>query len=82
MVEVFRTNVRSGEEARMLVAVIEATFGNYKANFDLEDCDRILRVKTQWDPVQPWPLIRLLKRFGFNAEVLPDDVPEIAASSR
>lgn len=82
MVEVFRTNVRNGEEARMLIALIESTFTNYKANFDLEDCDRILRVKTEQDRVQPWQLIRLLKTFGFDAEVLPDDIPEIVAGER
>jgi hypothetical protein len=78
MVEVFRTNVHSVEVARILIAAIEAKFADYEANFDLEDCDRILRVKALKGHVEPWPLIRMLKAFGFEANVLPDDVPEIA----
>lgn len=82
MVEVFKTNVRTGEEAQMLIAVIEATFPDYRANFDLDDCDRILRVKAENAPIQCPRLIRLIKRFGFDAEVLPDDIPEIASGAR
>lgn len=78
MVEVFSTNVHSVEAARILIAAIETKFADYKANFDLEDCDRILRVKTLKGRVEAWPLIRLLKSFGFEANVLSDDVPEIA----
>jgi dihydrofolate reductase len=78
MVEVFRTNVQGAEVARTLITVIEATFADYKANFDLEDCDHILRVQALRGRVHASQLIRLLKSFGFEAEVLSDDVPEIA----
>lgn len=45
MVEVFKTNVEESVHACMLVDQIHKTFKNYKANFDLEDCDKILRVE-------------------------------------
>ncbi|MVT09130.1 hypothetical protein [Chitinophaga tropicalis] len=72
MVEVFKTNVNSPEHAHMLLDHIHNTYVDYSANFDLEDCDRILRVKSNEGPVQPFHLINLLSRFGFNSEVLPD----------
>src|SRR6185436_12317587 len=46
-VEVFKTNVADPERAKWLVDQIERNFTNCKVNFDLDDCDRILRVVTK-----------------------------------
>jgi hypothetical protein len=73
MVEVFKTNVIEHDDANMLVYHIHQNFGEYKANFDLEDCDRILRVKSSTGQVEAAVLINLLKELGFDAEVLPDE---------
>ncbi|HZY79336.1 MAG TPA: hypothetical protein VFE50_07435 [Cyclobacteriaceae bacterium] len=70
MVEVFKTNVTSNHQAKQLVNLIEDYFDGYKVNFDLEDCDHILRVEA--DPVEPNSLIGLLKNMGVRAEVLCD----------
>jgi hypothetical protein len=74
MVEVFKTNVADRLHATMLVDQIHQTYTYYKANFDLDDCDRILRVKSLSGPVQPALLIHLLNLHGYSAEVLPDEV--------
>lgn len=50
-------------------------FADYKVNFDLGDCDNILRVKSFTEPIQSSLLIHLLNDLGFTAEVLPDEVP-------
>ncbi|GEO03463.1 hypothetical protein AAE02nite_11270 [Adhaeribacter aerolatus] len=73
MVEVFKTNVHHPGQAHMLLNQIHRLFKNYKANFDLDDCDKILRVKCDSGYIQPAALINLLQDFGFKAEVLPDD---------
>jgi len=72
MVEVFKTNVQEQDQANMLVAEIHKAFDNYTVNFDLEDCDRILRVCSTGF-IHSRRLIELLKTRGFDAEVLPDD---------
>jgi ferritin len=72
MIEVFKTNVRNRSHAKMLVSQIHTAFGNYEANFDLDDCDNILRIKSTSGTVQASRLIAFLKDFGFNAEVLED----------
>lgn len=77
MVEVFKTNVNSLCHAWLLVFRIEQAFREYSVNFDLEDCDRILRVKSSSGPVQPLPLIELLERHGYEAAVLPDEFPAV-----
>ena len=71
-IEVFKTDVIRQEDADRLVKVIHATFTDYQANFDLEDCDHILRVKSYSDIIIPTKLVLLLNTYGFNAEVLTD----------
>jgi len=73
MIEVFKTNVRSDNHAKMLVTQIHKMFTNYEANFDLDNSDNILRVQCAIGTIQPFLLIALLKDFGFNAKVLDND---------
>lgn len=73
MVEVFKTNVKESYQASMLLAQIHIHFHDYTANFDLEDCDKILRVKCSRGKVRPSHIIELLKDFEFQAEVLQED---------
>ena len=72
MIEVFKTNVSRIHEATEILASIRDAFPNYKVNFDLEDCDKILRVESRNGPVQSSRLINLLKDHGFHAEILQD----------
>src|SRR4051812_26843892 len=73
MVEVFKTNVADALDAHVLLHHIHQAFMHYKANFDLDDCDRILRVKCSAGFVDPVLIINLIKELGFQAEVLPDE---------
>ena len=77
MFEVFKTNVTEKYQVEELIHQIKMDFTDYDVNFDLEDCDRILRVKTTGGPVQSSNMINLLKIRGFEAEVLPDEIPNI-----
>ena len=72
-VEVFRTDVADPERAKWLADRIERNFTNCKVHFDLEDCDRILRVLSEGD-IESELLIELLKEVGCVAEVLPDTI--------
>ena len=75
-VEVFKTNVADPELAKWLADQIERNFTNCKVNFDLDDCDRILRVVFE-GRIQFNLLIDLLKNVGCQAEVLPDTTQSI-----
>ena len=75
MVEVFKTNVSNPTHASKLVHQIHKNFSDYRANFDLDDCDKILRVKSFAGPVQSSLLINFLNQYGFTAEVLDDSFP-------
>lgn len=75
MVEVFKTNVEELYVANMLIEQMQKEFPAYKVNFDLSDCDRILRVECADDSIYTQGLIDFLKKCGINAEVLPDTLP-------
>ena len=76
MVEVFKTNVADGFAADLLIEEIQLTFETYQANFDLDDCDLILRVKSASKDVDATAIILLLNKSGFEASVLPDELDQ------
>ena len=83
MVEVFKTNITDRRLAIFLVAEIRKRFSEYTANFDLEDCDRILRVKSS-GTIEPSGVINLLINFGCCADILTGDdesIPQISEHS-
>ena len=77
MVEVFKTNVKDSDQAKMLTDLIHKDFPAYKVNFDLDDCDNILRVESNDAVIDDLILLGLIKSCGFDAAVLPDvELPE------
>lgn len=79
MVEVLKTNVRDHLNANMLIYQIHNCFAHYTANFDLEDCDKILRIQCTNGIVESKAVIGILKDFGFDAEVLTDEIRLMAS---
>jgi hypothetical protein len=71
-VEVFKTNVQKDAHARQLVKKLLALFHHCKINFDLQDCDKILRVAgIAGIDICPEKIIRVINRSGYQCEVLP-----------
>ncbi len=68
MVEVFKTNVRKISQANKLVSLLLQHFPNSKINFDLHDCDKILRVKGENFIAEE--VMILVKESGFKCKVL------------
>jgi len=68
MVEVFKTNVEQTEQSEFLINQISCHVPDGKINFDLDDCDRILRVEAEH--ISNEAIIGLLNQNGFHAEVL------------
>lgn len=73
MIEVFRTNLSQPAHAELLLQHIHNSFTGCEANFDLSDCDRILRVKIHSGELCAEELITFLQQLGVMAEVLPDE---------
>ena len=68
MVEVFKTDVQKKAQSKMLVCILSEAFPSFKINFDLSDCDKVLRV--EGDTMETFRIIMLVKEYGFNCEVL------------
>ncbi len=52
MVEIFKTNVTDSLHAEQIVNLLNQYFPSFLINFDLHDCDNILRVKGESIPVE------------------------------
>lgn len=75
MIEVFKTDVTDALDAEVILKHIHNRFVLYEANFDLDDCDHILRVKSILGEVENDLLIQVLEKMGFKAVVLQDELP-------
>ena len=73
MVEVFKTDVKGFEQAENLLDAIHGSF-NYRANFDLQDCDKILRVESSSGYIESTGIINFLHERGCKAQILEDIV--------
>lgn len=45
MIEIFKTNVQNKTQAKRIINSLKRMFSEAKINFDLSDCDKILRVE-------------------------------------
>ncbi len=70
-IEIFRTNVNDLALADKAINLIREHFDGYQANFDLSDCDRILRIVSTKGEVQAVAVIERLSSVGLFAEILP-----------
>jgi len=68
MVEVFKTNVHKKAQSKMLLCILAEAFPSFTINFDLSDCDKVLRVKG--DNIEASGIMILVKENGFKCEIL------------
>ncbi|HEV8273476.1 MAG TPA: hypothetical protein VGQ04_19310 [Chitinophagaceae bacterium] len=68
MVEAFKTNVQKKKQSKMLLCILSEAFPSFKINFDLSDCDKVLRV--EGDNIEASSIMILVKESGFKCEIL------------
>lgn len=68
MIYVFKTSVKTKFQVKKLKPDINKVLLNEKWNFDLEDCDKILRIDNEENIILP--IINLLKNHNFDCEEL------------
>jgi hypothetical protein len=68
MIEVFKTNVEETVQAKRILDILLEHFPDNKINFDLHDCDRILRVEGK--SFCPAKIMTLVMENGFKCNVL------------
>lgn len=68
MIEVFKTDVQQPGTANLLIAKLILLFPGSRVNFDLEDCDRVLRV--EGENICREKIAGLLKSSGYFCQQL------------
>jgi hypothetical protein len=68
MVEIFKTNVTEKNEAYFIIQKLHEHFRECKINFDLEDCDKILRI--EGTNVEAESVLQFLSRNGYQSSIL------------
>lgn len=69
-IHIFKTNVNTKKQAKAVFDILLNTFPNFIINFDLEDCDKILRIETE--KINNQKIISILNKHGFNCAILSD----------
>lgn len=70
IIEVFKTNVQEELDAQKLQQVLHEHFPLCKINFDLNDCDKILRIEGETVCIES--VINVLRKLNFICEVLEE----------
>jgi hypothetical protein len=68
MIEFFRTNVNSAQQADMMTALLLNSYPSAAITFDLEDCDRILRIVGVHSPQH---IVAIMMSHGYDCQPLP-----------
>ncbi|HJW17590.1 MAG TPA: hypothetical protein VJ499_10740 [Flavisolibacter sp.] len=68
MIYVFKTSVKTKFQARKLKPHIDQLLPEAKWNFDLDDCDKVLRIDSEENIISP--VINLLRNKQFDCEEL------------
>jgi len=69
MIEVFKTNVQEEWQCKIIIDKLLEHFPNSSITFDLEDCDKILRIHSP--SISNTKIIDVLNFHGYTCEVLP-----------
>ena len=72
LIEIFRTNVEDESTADRTVNALHENFKNVSANFDLEDCDRILRVESIDGNIMLKEILHFLTSLNLKVELIMD----------
>lgn len=75
MVEVFITNITKERNAAYILDLLERKHPLLSINFDLEDCDHILRVEASEAFIPVADILDEVRKQGFEIMILPDEVP-------
>ncbi|MCV2484624.1 hypothetical protein OD917_06785 [Flavobacterium sp. SH_e] len=69
MIEVFKTNVQEESQCNVIIEKLLEHYPNSLINFDLEDCDKILRIHAP--SISNTKIIDILNSHGYLCEALP-----------
>ena len=70
MAEIFKTNISDKEEVDKVIRLFQSSWQHLQVSFDLDDCDRILRVESKGEPIDPQKLVEFLALHRLEVELI------------
>ena len=70
-VGVFKTGIEDSCTARTMEQKLLKYFPDYRIDFDLQDCDNVLRIEAPEGTIDSDRVIELVSGAGYNIEILP-----------
>lgn len=71
MAKVFKTDVEETGRAQTIMEEIRKLIPESKPSFDLEDCDKVLRVEHSSGEIKEQDIREILTNYGHSVEILP-----------
>ncbi|HEX9508848.1 MAG TPA: hypothetical protein VF939_00085 [Puia sp.] len=72
IVQVFKTDVEDQLVARHIILFLQHFFSHCRINFDLDDCDKILRIESQQESIAEAEIQLVIAGYGHHCEPLQD----------
>ena len=73
MIEIFRTNISDSATAQRIIADLLTRRPELDVSIDLDDCDRVLRIVSPLETIDPKEVIGLVEETGHEARILEDE---------
>ena len=70
MIEIFKTDIQDLAEASLVGLLLKSSYNIKKISFDLQDCDRILKVESA--QINASQIVDKLMGLGIQCAILPD----------
>ena len=70
VVEVFKTNIEHIDATQLILQKLKEILPDSKINFDLDDCDRLLRIESRRSSINVLAVVDCIKKMNFEIEVL------------
>ena len=73
MILIFKTTVKNKTQVRKVAPLLNGLLSPYaKWNFDLSDCDKVLRIESLHQAIDEKVIIQVIQNCGQAIEVMPD----------
>jgi len=72
VVEIFKTNVEDANKASHIVNKLRQQFPTCRFNFDLADCDRILRAESYNGTIDTEGVIEIAKKYSLEINLIEE----------
>lgn len=70
MIEVFKTDIKNKTTAKAIIKILKQSFPTSNFNFDLNDCDKILRITSNQNIASQ--VVEIISSQGFRCDILEE----------